>query len=114
MRGDDDAAIGYCREALLVKRRAVHRPAIVDALEILAPVLLRNGQAGIAARLLAVTDRERREKGFRQGIGILPDKVSDEVVRQHLDPAAFAEAWRAGAAMSLEDGVAVALEATED
>jgi tetratricopeptide (TPR) repeat protein len=114
LRGDDDAAIGHCREALLVNRRALHRPSIVETLEILATVLLRNGQAGIAARLLAVTDRERREKGFKLGIGTFPDKVSAEVVRQHLDPAAFAEAWRAGAAMSLEDGVAVALEATED
>lgn len=112
-RGDDDKAIDSFHQALRASRATVHVVSAMLTVELLTGLLLRLGEAGVAARLQAMMDRERRLKGLspprwnrEHGANVL------EEVREQLDPAAFGAAWRAGSAMSLEEGIALALEVT--
>ncbi|HUG17040.1 MAG TPA: TIR domain-containing protein, partial [Thermomicrobiales bacterium] len=117
LRGDVEAAITHSREALLVNRSAIYGfvgfvPLIVT-LELLATALLRAGEVDVSARLWAVIARERRLRGITPPDWWRAYLLDLHDLRSRLDPAAFDEAWRAGSAMSLEDGIALALEITE-
>ncbi|HUG14431.1 MAG TPA: LuxR C-terminal-related transcriptional regulator [Thermomicrobiales bacterium] len=112
LRGDDNEALTHTREVLLANRNTVNELATLLALELVGSVLARNGQAMLAIQLRALVDRERRIMGLVAPVYWA--KYVRVVYEAHgrLDPATFDDAWRAGAAMSVADGVAMALEQT--
>jgi hypothetical protein len=86
--------------------------AVADALEWLAAAVAAAGRAARAARLYGAAARLRRDAG---GARYAPDRPAYErdvaETRAQLSRPAFAAAWAAGDAMTLEETVAYALEA---
>ena len=109
-RGDPARAVDLGREALGHMRRQHRRPDIVGAVGPLCWALAANGQSGEAAQLLACAARERDEMGMVLAPVDRPyyERAMDQV-RGALDEEAFAAAWAAGEALSLDEAVAQAL-----
>jgi non-specific serine/threonine protein kinase len=108
--GDAADATGRLGESLALRRELGERLGIAEGLEGLAAVEAETGQAERAARWLGAAD------GLREAIGApLPPVERPEheatlaAVRATLGEPAFAAAWSAGQAMTVERAVAEAL-----
>jgi hypothetical protein len=110
-RGDTATAVNQLRQALHHERLRNGVFDVFHALEHLGWALAADGQAAEAARAMAVAARAHDEIG----IALLPvDRPHHgralEVLHQALDEEAFAAAWAAGEAMSVDEAAAWALE----
>ena len=75
--------------------------------------LAMTGKAGIAVRLIGCFDVMREEIGGRRfQVADMNDQTLSTARRQ-LDEATFAEAWRRGQALTIDDAVELALDALE-
>jgi predicted ATPase/DNA-binding SARP family transcriptional activator len=113
--GDLAAAHAFYQEALTLRRRTPHKECLAECLEGLAGVAAGQGREERAARLLGAAEA-LRDAG---GAVILPHRrpaferlLAD--VRTALGEEAFAAAWAAGRALSLEEAIALALEESAD
>jgi tetratricopeptide (TPR) repeat protein len=108
-QGDLEEAWGRLTESLSIERLAPHRLGVAQCLERLAPVLAAQGHAERAARLLGAAGAIREEiqaalapierDGYERGRALVREALGEE---------AFAAAWAAGRAMTLEEAVAYA------
>jgi hypothetical protein len=109
-QGDADRAIAELGESLALRWRLGERPGVAECLEALALVAAGQGQAERAARLLGAAAALRATFGAPVPDIDRPDQaVAVRVVQARLGEAAFAAAWAAGQAWSLEQAVAEAL-----
>jgi hypothetical protein len=120
--GEVTRAQGDCRtarslyiESLGVRHELGDKPGILECLEGLAAVNQTQGQPERAARLLGAA------VALRQAVGIpAPTNARAEydhsvaVARVALGEEAFAEAWKAGREMSLDQAIAYAIAETVD
>jgi predicted ATPase/DNA-binding SARP family transcriptional activator len=103
LRGDGARAVALYRQAMERTRRGESRSDTVEVLEYLAWALAADGQAGEAARLLALAERERQDMGM-----VLPPVDRPHHERAVGDASAalggegFATAWTDGQARRLE------------
>ena len=100
-------------EALQVHRGYGGRLEVALDLCRFARVLALEGKAVTAARLLSKGDALREETGARfESWAVMEAKANETLaaVRAQLDPATFAEAWRQGRALTVDEAVALALE----
>jgi non-specific serine/threonine protein kinase len=116
LQGRHGEAAARLREALAdLQDLAGPSVAVADALEWLAAAVAPSGQAGRAARLYGAAARRRRDAGATR---YAPDRPAYEQdvakTRAQLSPQAFATAWAAGEAMTLEQAVTDALEENAD
>jgi predicted ATPase/DNA-binding CsgD family transcriptional regulator len=110
-RGDNPTAHGLLVESLLQFRQISDRPIIAVTLGDLAGVWATVGQPERAARLFGAAE------ALRDQIGAMM-YAAQQAAYEHdvaqgaaqLDPAAWAAAWTAGRAMSLEAACALAME----
>jgi DNA-binding NarL/FixJ family response regulator len=107
--GDDEQAESVTHDALKVLADNGWRPAVIDALDLLAEVALLSGQYVRAVRLMAAAQQERTE------IGLVAFPVHRERTERNLASAGAALgaesldlAWQDGARLSLEEAVAYA------
>jgi hypothetical protein len=103
------ATAGYVASIKLLQELQ-DQPGLVAGLEGLASVACAQGQATQAARLFGAADALRASVGTH----ITPAERADyerqlAAVRAQLDEPAFAAAWAAGRALSLEQAIAEAL-----
>jgi predicted ATPase/class 3 adenylate cyclase len=110
---DAPAAYAAFQHCLPLLRRAAARPRLARALEGIAGVRLIMGQPTHAVRLWAAAEALRE----RLGAPVWPvDRVDYErrvsAARAALAPDAFDAAWAAGRAMTVEQAIAYALDAT--
>jgi predicted ATPase/DNA-binding SARP family transcriptional activator len=114
-RGDNGAAQALFEESLAIFRELGDKGGIITDLEEMAEVAVAHAQAERAARLFGAAE------GLRDALGApLPradrteDGLSVAAVRAALGEEAFAAAWAAGRAMSLEQAIALALDDTSE
>jgi predicted ATPase len=112
-QGEAMQATALFREALTLQQQFGRVELIMQNLEGFAALLAGQGQPIQAARLLAAT--EVLCTGAHLRLFDAEQAAYDHIctaVRAQLDEAAFAAAWAAGQAMSLEQAIAEALNAT--
>ena len=112
LQGDPSRAIDHFRQAVGHAHHGEDRPGIAWGIEHLAWALAADGQAGGAARLLALADRERDA----MGMVIYPvdrpyHDEAMETVREALGEQAFATTWAEAQALSPDEAVEQALGA---
>jgi len=109
-----DDAFDAARESLQIRRDEGDIQHQLDGLSRLAAIHARAGHGVTAAQLLSSSLNLHDERAI-----LVPlyqeerNEATLEVIRSGLDEVAFAEAWRLGASLSLEEAVALALEAVE-
>jgi DNA-binding CsgD family transcriptional regulator len=109
-RDDLDAALSRYRESLELAQKSGVQLRAVNALDGVAGVAASQGGAERAARLFGAAAALREQLGAAVLPWELPARERDLAVAQAaLGPAAFADAWAAGAALPLEVTVAEAL-----
>jgi hypothetical protein len=109
-QGDRRRAMTLLRESLVFRREMGNRPGIAECLEGLAAVV-GAGQSARAARLLGAADALRRVIATPLPPVERPSyEATVTATRVALGEAAFAAAWAAGQALTLEEAVAEALE----
>jgi predicted ATPase len=113
-QGEHARAAGFCRESLALRREMEDRRGMAPCLEGLAGAAAAAGEAERAARVLGAAE------ALREALGrpLPPVERADyerEVgaVRAALGEKAFAAAWAAGRAMTLEQVITDALEPPE-
>ena len=110
LQGDHEQATALCAEGLALFRDIGDKRDLPSCLETLAAVASSQGQPERAARLLGAAETVREAGGFA-----LPPAHRAEhdrsvaAVRARLGEEAFASAWAAGRAMTLEEAVDYAL-----
>jgi predicted ATPase/transcriptional regulator with XRE-family HTH domain/Tfp pilus assembly protein PilF len=110
LQGDYERSCTLLREAILLSQEIEARGLLPDALEILAWVIGAQGQLDRAARLGGAAEIQRDVLG----VPLPPEQRADHEravrdMRATLDEAAFAVAWAAGRALSLDQAVSIAL-----
>jgi DNA-binding CsgD family transcriptional regulator/tetratricopeptide (TPR) repeat protein len=110
--GDDaDAAESLYHQALGIRVDDGFRTSMVDSLEALAGLSARAAGAGEgveAVRLLAAADAARTAIGYARAPVAEPDRQATLArLRDALGDEAFADAWSAGEALSLDEAVAL-------
>jgi hypothetical protein len=113
-QGNYGAARAHWMESLAIHRERGSKGGIAKGLEGLAAVAVAQAQPERAARLFGAAE------GLREAMGApLPPSDRAEydrdvaAARTALGEEAFAAAWQAGRAMSLDDAVAFALDETQ-
>jgi predicted ATPase/DNA-binding NarL/FixJ family response regulator len=113
-QGDAARALAYLRESLGLRRALGNRLSIAECLEAVAMVAAGTNEPERAARLLGAAAGLRDAGGTPLPPVERPDhEASAAAARSALGEAAFAAAWAAGAALTLEQAVAEALGARE-
>jgi DNA-binding CsgD family transcriptional regulator len=111
-RGDVARAMDWYREGLRLAWVYGEQRFMANSLEELAAIAAGGGRAETAVRLYAAAARLRERTG--NAIRVTYDQPVYErgmaAARAALDPAAFALAWDAGAALPLDQAVAEALD----
>jgi predicted ATPase/transcriptional regulator with XRE-family HTH domain len=115
-QGDSERALALYRESLAVARQFEHKEGIAHCLVGIGGVASAVGQAERAARLLSAAESLLDSIGL--SVSVWPDTHADfdrylAATRAQLSEAAFAAAWAAGRAMTLERAIAEALSVTE-
>jgi predicted ATPase/Tfp pilus assembly protein PilF/DNA-binding XRE family transcriptional regulator len=110
-QGDIPQATAYLTRSLELFRSLNSRSGIAECLERLAAVAMARASTARTIRLLAAAE------ALRESIHVPPTPAERVVyeqvvsaVHRHVDPAAFALAWAAGRALSLEQAIAEALD----
>ena len=113
--GDLPRAFALQREALELRRALGHRTELGSSLGELGTLAGRAGDHARAARLLAAAGVLRRALGVHPGTLSPDDRAAyggaRAAARAHLGGAAFAAAWAAGEALSVDAAVAQAFDA---
>jgi lantibiotic modifying enzyme len=113
-QADLPRAAGCFRESITVAQTIQQTRATLGAVHGLAGVALALGQAERAARLLGAVGAARESLGM----GRITQKHHGERItadtQATLEPVAFARAWSAGRAMSLQEAVAEALAIADE
>jgi predicted ATPase/class 3 adenylate cyclase len=113
-QADLPRAAGCFRESITVAQTIQQTRATLGAVHGLAGVALALGQAERAARLLGAVGAARESLGM----GRITQKHHGERItadtQAALEPVAFARAWSAGRAMSLQEAVAEALAIADE
>lgn len=104
-----DAALVLAAKSLRISLELGRPRGVVRQLGRCAAALAATGSVSTAARLLACSDAFRTEIG----VGTAPDIAAENertlaVIHAQLDDAAFAEAWEAGRALTVDAAVALA------
>ena len=108
--GDAASATAHLTESLALRRELGERLGIAECLEGLATVAAGTGQPERAARLLGAAEALREAIGAPLPPVDRPDHDDDDsATRAALGEAAFAAAWAAGRALTVEQAVAEAL-----
>lgn len=110
LQGDCERAESVLREALVCNRDTASRIYAASSMEVLAQIACTQGQMQRAARLFGGVAALRKSVGAVRP----PDRADDSehaiaIARAALSEKAFAAAWAAGAAMTLEEAVAYAM-----
>jgi hypothetical protein len=109
--GNYERARGLYQESLVMRRRAGHQIALAMSLEDFAVLAGREQQFERAIRLLGAGERFCESLGARPPVAVAAEYERAVVTgRAALGEAAFAAAWAAGRALSLEQAVQYALE----
>jgi hypothetical protein len=109
-QGDYAGAGAYFRERLAEDRRLGKRDDSDELLEKLATVAVVQGQPARAARLLGAAETARRRDGVeRRRSEQARYEETEAAARAALGAAAFAAAWAAGEAMTLDETAAYVL-----
>lgn len=110
--GDPGRAEDLHHQALAVRVEHGLRTFTVDSLDALAGLAAQSGGVDAATRLLAASDAAREAMGYPRPAIDQPDHDTT-LARVHaaLSDDAFAGAWAAGAALSLDDAVSYATRA---
>jgi len=104
----------YYREALALSAEMGGKLLIADCLDGLAALASQQGQAERAATLFGTADALRRSIGApTDSDDLASDAEQRKAAHDALGEDAFRAAWEAGAALSLEDAVAEALEVSD-
>ncbi len=110
----DDGRLGDAESMLKDAIRIEHRRgdvlSVVINLGRLASVLARGGRARAATQLLSSS--EALTEGLGASVPFWAEKRNDEtrvIIHEHLAEAAFAEAWKHGGALTVDEAVALAL-----
>jgi hypothetical protein len=110
--GDDETARERLKESMAVSQELGHGWGIAMALEGWGAMAVAQGASERAARLLGAAERLRGAIGRPLPLADRPQRDrSVAAVRDALGEQAFAAAWAAGRAMSIDAAVAFALEA---
>jgi predicted ATPase/DNA-binding SARP family transcriptional activator len=108
--GDYARARSFYAESLVLRREMGYQLALAQSLEDLAALAGREGQTERAVRLLGAGEAFCETLGVRPPVAIAAEYERTVAEgRAALGEAAFAAAWAAGRAMSLEQAVAYAL-----
>jgi non-specific serine/threonine protein kinase len=110
-QGDCAQARSFYSESMVLRRETGHGVALAQSFEDLAALACREQQHERAIRLLGAGEAFCEMLGARPPVALVDEyerTVADG--RAALGEAAFAAAWAAGRAMSLDDAVAYALE----
>jgi tetratricopeptide (TPR) repeat protein len=111
LRGDGDRAMARLAEGLRMRQALSDRPGIAGSLEGIAAVALARGHVERAARLFGAAARLRDAiHAPLSPAERLHHDLEVEAARAGFGDEAFAAAWAAGRAMTLEQAVAYALD----
>lgn len=108
-QGDLDAADSFYRESLECISGPWDRRFLAEAIAGLAGLAVARNQPVRAARLYAAAANRREQLGASRGWGRATHIHGEAAVRTALAPDAFASAWAAGTAMTLDQAIAEAL-----
>jgi Predicted ATPase len=106
-------AIWMLKESLRIHRHLGDRLDTAVDLCRAARTVAFAGRAGTAARLLSSFAAMREEIGVRRSSVAEMNEETLTTVRRQLDEAAFAEAWRRGQGLTVDEAVALALDALD-
>lgn len=112
-KGDDEAAVPLLLDSLRVKRPITQQWHIANALETLAKIAANHRQETLAATIFGALATFREQAGAPLEPALQPQH--DEIVgrlRKTLGPAAYDNAWAAGAAMPIEQAILEAARIT--
>jgi predicted ATPase/class 3 adenylate cyclase len=114
----DDGRLGDAESMLKDATRIEHRRgdvlSVVINLGRLASVLARGGRTRVATQLLSSS--EALTEGLGASVPFWAEKRNNEtrtIIHEHLDEAAFAEAWEQGQKLTLDEAVALALDSVD-
>jgi hypothetical protein len=107
MHGDSVRARVILCDGLILQQQFAEQDVMIDSLEACAGVAIGQGWAVRAARLLGAATALRTTIGIRRAPAARPAYERDVAsARAQLDDAAFAAAWAAGQALTLEQAIA--------
>lgn len=112
--GDYERAIAFACERLALIRNIGNKENIIECLEELAATATLQSRATYAARLWGAVERVREAIGYPRALAAERGRFERIVAnaRGSVDEAVWASAWAEGWAMSLEQAVAYALDAS--
>jgi predicted ATPase len=105
-------ALAMLQQSTTIFRRLNDRWRLAVSVCRLADAFARTGRAAIAAQLISSFEVLRQELGANVPWVAKMNNGTLDLVRAELDASEFAEAWRRGAGISLDDAVELALGAT--
>jgi predicted ATPase/Tfp pilus assembly protein PilF len=110
-RGDADAALALHRESLALYQALKSRLGVAQCLWGPALLAAALGQPGRAVRLFGAAEAQRARLGYRLWPSLRADyDRARRELSERLGARSFAESWESGAALSLDQAVAEALE----
>jgi len=111
-RLEDAAAL--CKQNLLAACELGSRQAIAQSLcrnaRAFAQIV---GKAGVAARLLSYFEAQRQQIGVSEAWIATLNEETLAAIHEHLDEAAFTEAWDHGRTLTVEEAVALTLDSLD-
>ncbi len=114
-QGDSAQASAILRDGLILQQQAGQQDEMIESLEACAGVVVGQRRAVRAARLLGAAEALRTTIGAHPKAATRPAYARDvAAARAQLDEAAFATAWAAGKALTLEQAHAEALAALDE
>ena len=105
LRGDDARAEAALRESLRIADSLQHVWAVAACLEDFGALAVYRGQTERAAKLAGAADALREAEGLPQGHSMLWSSVAETLVEPLPE-----DAWAAGARLTTEEAIALALE----
>ncbi len=109
-QGDSAQATAILRDGVILQQQFAEQDVLIESLEAFAGVAVGQGWMVRAARLLAAAEALRTMIGVRRLPSARPAYERHvATARAQLDDAAFAAAWAAGQALTLEKAIAEAL-----
>lgn len=111
--GEHEKAAGLCRESLMINQELGDVRGMVASLSGFAAIATAQGKLTLAAQIFGAVDALLSSMNMRL---VYMDRLERErnllVLHNQLDPADLDEAWKTGAAMSMEQATAFALQQT--
>ena len=114
LQGDAETARARFAEAMPLFASIGDAGGLIRCLEGFGPLAAARGQAARVARLFGAAERQRERHGQPLPVIDRADYGAVPALRESLGEAAFGAAWAEGAAMSLEQATAYALEESSD